>query len=214
MNKKGFTLVELLAVIAILAILVIVAMPNVLGMFNQAKANTFVTEVQKYMDNAKNEFIAKAMTNGGKGIVFLSNEFNPEDIGGLNPNAKSGEEGYIQLSDSKDVNAGSLAMDGAAKNYLIWLNRNGGFERVIIYDANFCYDSKNAGITDPNNFLGTSAGNSPAGFDKADVKIENVVEVTPSGDSGIDSLIDSTSDGKLDLNNVVGCVGKTLAKTE
>lgn len=33
MNKKGFTLVELLAVIAILAILVIVAMPNVLGMF-------------------------------------------------------------------------------------------------------------------------------------------------------------------------------------
>ena len=33
MKKKGFTLVELLAVIAILAILVIVAMPNVLGMF-------------------------------------------------------------------------------------------------------------------------------------------------------------------------------------
>ena len=33
MNKKGFTLVELLAVIAILAILVIVAMPNVLGRF-------------------------------------------------------------------------------------------------------------------------------------------------------------------------------------
>ena len=46
MKKKVFTLVELLAVIAILAILVIVAMPNVLGMFNQAKANSFVTEVQ------------------------------------------------------------------------------------------------------------------------------------------------------------------------
>ena len=33
MKNKGFTLVELLAVIAILAILVIVAMPNVLGIF-------------------------------------------------------------------------------------------------------------------------------------------------------------------------------------
>ena len=44
-NKNGFTLVELLAVIAILAILVIVAMPNVLGMFNEAKQNTFITEV-------------------------------------------------------------------------------------------------------------------------------------------------------------------------
>ena len=55
-NKNGFTLVELLAVIAILAILVVVAMPNVLGMFNEAKQNTFVTEVQKYMDTAKAQF--------------------------------------------------------------------------------------------------------------------------------------------------------------
>ena len=38
-RKNGFTLVELLAVIAILAILVIVAMPNILGMFNEAKQN-------------------------------------------------------------------------------------------------------------------------------------------------------------------------------
>ena len=32
-NKKGFTLVELLAVIAILAILVVIALPNVIGKF-------------------------------------------------------------------------------------------------------------------------------------------------------------------------------------
>lgn len=37
MNKRGFTLVELLAVIAILALLVIIALPNVLSMFNNAK---------------------------------------------------------------------------------------------------------------------------------------------------------------------------------
>jgi len=46
-NKKGFTLVELLAVIAILAILVIIALPNVMGMFNQAKKNSFTTEVKE-----------------------------------------------------------------------------------------------------------------------------------------------------------------------
>lgn len=34
MKKQGFTLVELLAVIAIMAILVIIALPNVLKMFN------------------------------------------------------------------------------------------------------------------------------------------------------------------------------------
>lgn len=34
MKKDGFTLVELLAVIAILALLVIIALPNVLKIFN------------------------------------------------------------------------------------------------------------------------------------------------------------------------------------
>jgi len=46
MNKKGFTLVELLAVIAILAILVIIAIPNVMKMFNDAKKSSFETEIK------------------------------------------------------------------------------------------------------------------------------------------------------------------------
>ena len=46
MNKKGFTLVELLAVIAILAILVIIALPNVLKMYNTSKKNIFLVEVK------------------------------------------------------------------------------------------------------------------------------------------------------------------------
>ena len=52
MKKNGFTLVELLAVIAILAILVIVAMPNILGMFNEAKVNTFIVDVQMIVDTS------------------------------------------------------------------------------------------------------------------------------------------------------------------
>ena len=56
MNKKGFTLVELLAVIAILALLVIIALPNVLSMFNNAKKDLFLTE-------AKNVFLRKALVN-------------------------------------------------------------------------------------------------------------------------------------------------------
>ena len=35
-NKKGFTLVELIAVLAVLAVLVLVALPNVLGVFNKS----------------------------------------------------------------------------------------------------------------------------------------------------------------------------------
>ena len=46
-NKKGFTLVELLAVVAILSILVIIALPNIMGMFSNAKERLFLTEVKR-----------------------------------------------------------------------------------------------------------------------------------------------------------------------
>ena len=66
MKKKGFTLVELLAVIAILAILVIIALPNVLGMFRQAKENSFKEEAQKLYQTAQTAYINSAM---GSGVV-------------------------------------------------------------------------------------------------------------------------------------------------
>ena len=46
-NKKGFTLVELLAVIAILAILVIIALPNVINMYTKTQKEAFLTETKK-----------------------------------------------------------------------------------------------------------------------------------------------------------------------
>ncbi len=185
MKKKGFTLVELLAVIAILAILVIVAMPNVLGMFNQAKANTFVTEVQKYMDTAKTSFMTEAMSAGGKEVVFASNKY--------------------KTSDTKPAGSKELAMDGSAKNYVIWFNRNGEFERVIIYDANFCYDSLNHGrTTDTNGKLaGAKLAATPDGFDKSSVKVSNVVEVATGDTINISS---AAATG--------GCAGTIVAKTE
>ena len=63
MNKKGFTLVELLAVIAILAILVIIALPNVMGMFNTAKENSFKTEVKEVFKVAQEKWMMDSMYN-------------------------------------------------------------------------------------------------------------------------------------------------------
>ena len=52
MKKNGFTLVELLAVIAILAILVAIVMPNVMKEYNKAKASGFVTDSKSFMNAA------------------------------------------------------------------------------------------------------------------------------------------------------------------
>ena len=60
-NKKGFTLVELLAVIAILAILVIIALPNVINMYNKAQKETFLTEVKKIHSESEKKYISSSI---------------------------------------------------------------------------------------------------------------------------------------------------------
>ena len=78
MKKKGFTLVELLAVIAILALLVIIALPNVLKMFNQAKKDTFLTEAKTIYKEISKKYITETMR--GNKISIISNTNNKLDL--------------------------------------------------------------------------------------------------------------------------------------
>ena len=173
MKKKGFTLVELLAVIAILAILVIVAMPNVLGMFNQAKANTFVTEVQEYMNTATTSFMQNALMSQGKSLYFGNGS-----------------------AAANTVTLGKLDMSGTEKSYFIQMDRNGEFERVVIYDDNFCYDSAKAGLSD--------------GFEKTDIKVTSVYEVETADSTNKNAVSASTvTDGDVQVG---GCAALTVAQ--
>ena len=52
-NKKGFTLVELLAVIVILAVLVLLAVPSVIKMMDNSKKNAFEVEANSLASSAK-----------------------------------------------------------------------------------------------------------------------------------------------------------------
>ena len=171
MKKKGFTLVELLAVIAILAILVIVAMPNVLGMFNQAKMNSFVTEVQKIMDTATVTFTRDALLNSGQTV-------------------------YYSTTENATLKTKKLDMSGNEKQYFIEMNRNGEFKRVVVYDANYCYDI----------YANDSNGN----YDSTKSKLINdkisktSVIVNDLWESGNDS-VEITFDG--DNYIVSGCTG-------
>ncbi len=65
-DKKGFTLVELLAVIAILAILVLIALPNILNLYRNARENVFVNEVQNIIRSAQQAYVTNSLTNKSK----------------------------------------------------------------------------------------------------------------------------------------------------
>ena len=101
-NKKGFTLVELLAVIAILAILVMIALPNIMGMFNSAKINSFSTEVKAIYKAAKNK---KMFQN--KNIVFETGDL---DVNG-------GDDLVYSISLNKK---GEIICFEVKNDYLIW----------------------------------------------------------------------------------------------
>ena len=106
-NRKGFTLVELLAVIAILAILVIIALPNVINMYNKAQKETFLTEAKKVYTEAENKFISSSIT-GNTVKVINSEDSSKLDMTGeklqyciiLN---NSGKVSKMQVSNGKWV---------------------------------------------------------------------------------------------------------------
>lgn len=53
MNKKGFTLVELLAVVVLLAVITTIAVPAVIGISNNIKKNMLETKLDLILEDAK-----------------------------------------------------------------------------------------------------------------------------------------------------------------
>ena len=80
-NKRGFTLVELLAVIAILAILVIIALPNVINMYNKAQKEIFLTEAKKVYSESEKKFLSNSIS-GNKTNVINSKDNSKLDMTG------------------------------------------------------------------------------------------------------------------------------------
>lgn len=71
MKREGFTLVELLAVIAILALLIIIAVPNVTKIFNDAKKDTFISETKIIYKEALREYVKRSRTQK---VTHISSE--------------------------------------------------------------------------------------------------------------------------------------------
>ena len=57
-NNKGFTLVELLAVIVILAVIILIAVNAIIPQMNKARKNSFIDEVAVYVQAAEKAYVA------------------------------------------------------------------------------------------------------------------------------------------------------------
>lgn len=84
MNKKGFTLVELLAVIAILAILILLVTPNILKMFNEGKESVFVQQAQRVMEASNTKFMSVSLKKPGAYIFTNLKDATGDNVENLN----------------------------------------------------------------------------------------------------------------------------------
>lgn len=122
-NKKGFTLVELLAVIAILAILMLLVTPSVLKMLNQGKKNTFVTQVQSVWKAAETKYINDAISTSNPGPYY----FIGTNLGNL-ATATTGNK--LDVSDNN-----TLAY------YVLFTKNEGTISKIIVTDGTYYYVS-------------------------------------------------------------------------
>ena len=64
-DSKGFTLVELLAVIVIMGILMMVAIPSVTRTIENSRKDTFVDIAKSYANAARTQWTADGLSCGG-----------------------------------------------------------------------------------------------------------------------------------------------------
>lgn len=100
-NRKGFTLVELLAVIAILAILVIIAMPNILNLFKTGKKNSFLVECKEIIKTAKQQWIQDSINSTSDRIYSKCNDGSCSVV--LDMSGRQNIEYYVKINKGGEV---------------------------------------------------------------------------------------------------------------
>ena len=79
MNKKGFTLVEIIIVVALVALVMLLVIPNVAGQFGKAKKDIFYADVVNIVTMATNTYIKRASIDITTPKEF-TNSSNPLDV--------------------------------------------------------------------------------------------------------------------------------------
>lgn len=117
MNKKGFTLVELLAVIVILAIIALIATPIVINIINQAQEGADARSVEAYAKAIETKYYINKVN--GVNVAISDTEITTADYNGdkVECTKNDSTEDKVKLSGCKVNGRGNYTYEnGKATN--------------------------------------------------------------------------------------------------
>jgi type IV pilus assembly protein PilA len=129
LNKKGFTLVELLAVIVILAVILVIAIPNVLSIIDKSRKDSMVNTA-KMMVKAAQLVVAQGQTAAGTTVstpvankyitikmstLALDNVTKDPD-GGAYPGTPAGANSYVVIFNDAGTLKYYVNIDGSNRD--------------------------------------------------------------------------------------------------
>ncbi len=120
-SKKGFTLVELIAVIAILSILLVLALPQVLELFNDSRESAFITQVQSIYRAAEEQYVSDQLL----------------------PSASSTSVSYCKSSSGSGTSS-TLNISNDDVYYDIEFNSEGQITKIIVTDGKYSYTNNSS----------------------------------------------------------------------
>ena len=83
MNKKGFTLIELIAVVVIMAIIALIATPNIVNMMDKGKKEDYVADAKEIISKATYMYKLEKYDN-----KFDGDKIYLKDINGIDEDFK------------------------------------------------------------------------------------------------------------------------------
>lgn len=107
MNKKGFTLVELLAVIVILAIIALIATPIILGVIDDARKGAAKSSALGFVDAVEKSIALKMVSDTNASIPSTISSTSDVKVKGEKPTAVS-----LSLDSAGSVTSGTITVSG------------------------------------------------------------------------------------------------------
>lgn len=135
-NKKGFTLVELLAVIVVLAIIILIAMPSVMSAMDKARRNALVTESTEIAKVAQTAFADKSM--GGSGLTDACFGLHYLVDNGYLDKKLDGYSGYVTVTVDPD---GKVSVKTDISNGIYRTSSNNKKENSLVNPSDMTSDT-------------------------------------------------------------------------